>query len=52
MTIDHTLAGHGAILITLLVDRIYAWFREGRRHRWQQEQFNRMSREMKNGGAK
>ncbi len=50
------LAGHVVIVLTLVVDRLFALYREGRRHRWQQEENRQMraavdavATEVKNG---
>ena len=50
---DHaTLYGHLVILITQVLGFGYAWLREGRRHRWEQEQRQTMKdirADIKNG---
>lgn len=46
--VDATAAimGHIVLLVTTIGGFIFAWLREGRRHRWQREQWERMNRKM------
>lgn len=48
MTEHHvTLIGHLVLLLTTLAGFLFQWLREGRRHRWQQEENRQMRAEMK-----
>lgn len=44
-----TLVAHITILLTTVTGFVYSWLREGRRHRWQIEEFRQMRAEIKNG---
>lgn len=49
---DSTFWGHLFLFLTLLVNLGYSWVREGRAHRWQQEQREAMATlrlDVKNG---
>lgn len=48
----YTLAAHLTLFLTTIAGFVFAWLREGRRHRWQQEQFNQIKTEVKNGHGK
>jgi len=49
---DHpTLWGHLFIFATTVVGFLFQWLREGRRHRWQQEQFRALTKEVQNGNG-
>lgn len=51
---DHlaVLSGHALIFLTTVAGFVYSWLREGRRHRWQVEQFRALEHEVKNGHGK
>jgi uncharacterized membrane protein affecting hemolysin expression len=44
------LFSHLTILFTTIAGFVFAWLREGRRHRWQEDQFRQMRDEVKNNG--
>jgi hypothetical protein len=44
-----TIAGHITIVVVYVLGQFFAWLREGRRHRWQQEQFRGLSRDIRQG---
>lgn len=48
---DHTatIIGHVFLFLTTLAGFVYSWLREGRRHRWQQEQFQQLGTKIENG---
>lgn len=48
-SMDHTLAGHIFLFLTTMAGFIFQWLREARQHRWQQEQFADVRRDIKNG---
>jgi Flp pilus assembly protein TadB len=38
----YTLTAHATIVLTVIISHLVAWMREGRRHRWQQEENRQM----------
>ena len=45
----HMLVGHILIFLTTVAGFVFQWLREGRRHKWQNDRFQQMSREIKKG---
>lgn len=41
-----TLYAHGLLFATTIAGFIYSWLREGRRHRWQQEENRQLRAEV------
>lgn len=54
MTMDPTatIVGHALLFLTTIAGFVFQWFREERRHRWAQEQFQAMKTEIRNGNGK
>ena len=45
-----TIAGHIAIVVTILITQAFQWFREARKHRWDKEQLAEMHKDIKANG--
>lgn len=52
MTVDHTLLGHVFLFLTTIAGFVFQWMREGRRYRWQREQFRSLGQQIENGQSK
>lgn len=49
---DHVLLGHLFLFLTTIAGFIFQWFREGRRHVWEREQFRTLGTEIKKNGQR
>lgn len=47
---DHTLAGHITLFLTTIAGFIFQWMREGRRHDWEIQEFQKLTTQIKKNG--